>query len=978
VASQVPLPQQAPQSAVQVRHVSPTPGSQTASPQHVPQSSVQRSHASPSPLSQVPSPQQLPQSMAQPAQLSLASQMPSPQMTQPPQSAGQLPQNSPRAGSQAPSPQQAPQSLGQVAHDSAAWQLPSSHVAGQAPQSVSQLAHVSAGTTQTPSPHSTHTPQSRSQESQSSVAPSQAPSPQQAPQSLAQAAQVSPPAVSQAASPQQGPQSLAHEPQVSPSVPSHVPSPQQDRQSAGQLVQLSPPGPSQVPSPHASLPPSPVPASPVPASARMGPHRIVAGAQTSPGSQSAFVSQRSPTPPPEQRQPPARATASASAARTACVRSSLPLMVPPPRGGAVQGRYRPPGASKTRQPSGADRGGWARRRGRNPALSPARAALSGRGARGSFDRPRHPPRPRKDPAMADETAGKSRAAFYVVGGILAVGLVAFAIWRADLFAPEAKKDGTADINPDDLAKIKNPGGVEAADVNVPTTVKEYAYVTEEKLPPVAGVSSYSAMKDNTVRFALNVWAGWAPIVYANEGFAPGKKWKAADGSEFKVELVLIDDPVAMRDAYAAGKVHIGWGTLDMVPLFMEELSKDSRLMPRIFQQIDWSNGGDGIVARGDVKSINDLKGKTIVLAQNSPSQFFILNALISAGIQPKDVTFKYTTTAFEAAAAFNADKSISACVSWAPDIYKLTEPGTGNTLLVTTATANHLIADVWYARADFAKDHMPIVEGIVRGIFDAADALKADDAKKKVSEWMGKGYAMPAADALGMLGDAHWTNYAENRDFFMNMSNPSNFERTWDTAYYLYERVGKISKKTPFDQVMDFSLLTKLGKEPKYADSVNEYLVKFTPKSVSAIKAESGEVLVNTVRIHFYPNSWDLYKKITRVVGTKSVEEPYDPNVDAVLEGAAKLAATYGAARIVIEGHTDGSMKGSIPFEDVRVLSENRANAVKEALVAKYKLDPNKFSVEGMGWNVPAEKDDPGNSALNRRVEIKVYPLEGM
>ena len=60
------------------------------------------------------------------------------------------------------------------------------------------------------------------------------------------------------------------------------------------------------------------------------------------------------------------------------------------------------------------------------------------------------------------------------------------------------------------------------------------------------------------RFALNVWAGWAPIILANDGFKAGKVWKTPDGKEFKVELVLIDNPVEMRDAYAAGDVHIGW------------------------------------------------------------------------------------------------------------------------------------------------------------------------------------------------------------------------------------------------------------------------------------------------------------------------------------------------------------------------------------------------------------------------------------
>ena len=127
----------------------------------------------------------------------------------------------------------------------------------------------------------------------------------------------------------------------------------------------------------------------------------------------------------------------------------------------------------------------------------------------------------------------------------------------------------------------------------------------------------------------------------------------------------------MRDAYAAGNVHIGWGTLDMVPLFMEALRKDSRVMPRVYQQVDWSNGGDGIVVRDTVKSVADLRNKTIVLAQNSPSHFFALNALINGGVQPAEVNFKFTQDAFQAAAAFNADKKIAGAVSWSPDIYNL-------------------------------------------------------------------------------------------------------------------------------------------------------------------------------------------------------------------------------------------------------------------------------------------------------------------
>src|SRR4029453_13075322 len=159
-----------------------------------------------------------------------------------------------------------------------------------------------------------------------------------------------------------------------------------------------------------------------------------------------------------------------------------------------------------------------------------------------------------------------------------------------------------------------------------------------------------------------------------------------------------------------------------VPLFVEQLRKDSRTMPRIYQQIDWSNGGDGIVWRNTVKSVADMRGKTVVLAQNSPSHFFLLNTLISGGVQPSEVQYKFTQDAFQAAAAFNADKSVACVVSWAPDIYNLAETR-GNRMLVNTQTANKLIADVWFARADFAKDHPDIIEGLTRGIFEAMESL---------------------------------------------------------------------------------------------------------------------------------------------------------------------------------------------------------------------------------------------------------------
>jgi NitT/TauT family transport system substrate-binding protein len=567
--------------------------------------------------------------------------------------------------------------------------------------------------------------------------------------------------------------------------------------------------------------------------------------------------------------------------------------------------------------------------------------------------------------------GQPRPAFYVAVFLVILGLVGLAVWR---FGTTRPGGGEGQFSSEELKQLA--GNAEKPDSSGITTVKEYNYVPTAKLPEVKGISNFTPMADRTVRFAINVWAGWGPIIYANNGFKGGKAWKTPGGKDFKVELVLIDDPVAMRDAFAAGNLHIGWATLDMVPLFLEGLRKDSRVMPRIYQQVDWSNGGDGIVVREAIKTMTDLRGKTIVLAQNSPSHFFVLNALINGGVQPAEVEFKFTQDAFQAAAAFNADKRLAGAVSWAPDIYNL-EKVRGNRLMVTTATANKLIADVWFARADFAKDNPDIMEGLTRGIFDAMEELKVQDAKQKVAKLMATGYSIPESDALGMLGDAHSTNYAENRDFFLNQNNPTNFERTWNTAYFLYKKIGAVTTQIPFDQVMDFSVIQKLGGEAKYANQKNEYDVQFAPATAGSVQGEKDEILTKTVVIHFFPNSWDISKKITRAKDGKDIEELYDPNVGFVVEETGKLAGQYGAARIVIEGHTDSSMRGTVPKSAVQELSLNRANAVKEAIVRKFpSLQPNQFSTNGLGWDKPADPADADNQAKNRRVEVKVYPAE--
>jgi NitT/TauT family transport system substrate-binding protein len=395
----------------------------------------------------------------------------------------------------------------------------------------------------------------------------------------------------------------------------------------------------------------------------------------------------------------------------------------------------------------------------------------------------------------------------------------------------------------------------------------------------------------------------------------------------------------------------------------------------VFQQIDWSSGGDGIVVRGDIRSVADLKGKTVVYAQNSPSQYFINNLLLNAGLQPSEVKHKYTATAFEAAAAFVADRSLDACVSWAPDIYNIPDRVPGTRILTTTAEASKLIADVWAVRADFAKDHPEIIEGLVSGIFKAMDELRDDTVKAQAYQWLAEGYGMPVADVEGMAADAHTTNFAENKEFFLNQNNPANFERTWKNINFVYRELGLIGTPVRFDEVVDFSVIQKLDRAGTFAHQKDEYKTTFVPTSYSKVKAEAP-ILTQTIRINFFPNSANLREPRHDESGRALEGTLYDPNVEATIEQVGRLAAQYERAVIAVVGHTDGSMRGQIPFSEVERLSLERANSVKNSLVEKFAFDPNKFVIEGQGWNMAYDETQPDNHALNRRVEISVYPPE--
>ncbi|MBZ4023697.1 hypothetical protein CKO11_14685 [Rhodobacter sp. TJ_12] len=86
----------------------------------------------------------------------------------------------------------------------------------------------------------------------------------------------------------------------------------------------------------------------------------------------------------------------------------------------------------------------------------------------------------------------------------------------------------------------------------------------------------------------------------------------------------------------------------------------------------------------------------------------------------------------------------------------------------------------------------------------------------------------------------------------------------------------------------------------------------------------------------------------------------------ASLEALADYLSTRPETRIALVGHTDndGSLAGNI------ALSQRRAAAVRQRLIAEYGVAPAQLSAEGAGWLAPRTANlTPEGREQNRRVE---------
>ncbi|AJE13617.1 putative urea ABC transporter substrate-binding protein [Stutzerimonas balearica] len=176
---------------------------------------------------------------------------------------------------------------------------------------------------------------------------------------------------------------------------------------------------------------------------------------------------------------------------------------------------------------------------------------------------------------------------------------------------------------------------------------------------LAAALSVNAHAEKKDQFSVcwTIYAGWMPWGYASSS---GIIDKWADKYGIEIDVVQLNDYVESINQYTAGEFD-GCGMTNMDALTIPAAGGVDSTALIVG---DYSNGNDGLVIKGEGKTLADLKGRPINLVELSVSHYFLARALESAGMSERDLKVVNTSDA-DMIAAF-ATPDVQAVATWNP------------------------------------------------------------------------------------------------------------------------------------------------------------------------------------------------------------------------------------------------------------------------------------------------------------------------
>ncbi|MET1027039.1 MAG: ABC transporter substrate-binding protein [Dongiaceae bacterium] len=292
----------------------------------------------------------------------------------------------------------------------------------------------------------------------------------------------------------------------------------------------------------------------------------------------------------------------------------------------------------------------------------------------------------------------------------------------------------------------------------------------------------------TVTIAHSTWVGYGPLYIARD-----KGFFAKNGVD--VELVVMEDPKERFPTLMADQIQMIASTVDTALLYMKRTTDFQYLVA-----IDDSNGGDGIVANKDIKTIADLKGKQVAVNEGSVSEFYLNVLLEKAGLKESDINV-VNMTAGDAGGAF-VSKRVDAAVTWEPWLSRGKATDHGH-LLVDSSTTPGLITDAIIVKSDWLQTHDKEAAAIVKSWNEAVAYYRdhPDESIQIMAKGVG-GWLKDPKDFKDTLSGIKFYGAEDNKVFFGTKDKPGPLADTVQEAITVWSDRGKLQvKPTPVDLI---------------------------------------------------------------------------------------------------------------------------------------------------------------------------------
>lgn len=216
--------------------------------------------------------------------------------------------------------------------------------------------------------------------------------------------------------------------------------------------------------------------------------------------------------------------------------------------------------------------------------------------------------------------------------------------------------------------------------------------------------SGTAFAGENIKLAVSVWLGYAPLYLAKEkGFFQKRG--------LDVDVVVINSPVDRRAAFAADRIQ---GFATTVDTLVMTAAAETPIPVKQVLVLDASHGADGLVAKKDIKTIQDLKGKTVAGQMGGGASYFWLNYVLAQnGMKLSDLKM-VDMRAPDAGAAFVAEK-VDAAITWEPWLHRAKATPHGHVLYSSDKTPGIIVDSLGFKPEFLAK--------------------RRDDVKKIVAAW---------------------------------------------------------------------------------------------------------------------------------------------------------------------------------------------------------------------------------------------------